>query len=215
MTLNVKRIITGPFQENSFIAWQKGLVACLVIDPGDEPGLIQNAIEEEDLEPVAIINTHAHLDHIGAVTELKNEFGISFYLHKNEKPVLNNFERDRAFFGMVPQGVPKVDQWYGSDELNIGSYTIRIIATPGHTPGGTCLVISDHIFTGDTLFAGSVGRTDLPGGNWDTLCSSLVKLMKEIPADYILHPGHGPDTTMKTEMSQNPFLFPLLKQVNS
>ena len=205
----------GPFQENSFIAWQKGLVPCLVIDPGDEPGLIQNAIEEEDLEPVAIINTHAHLDHIGAVTELKKEFGIPFYLHKEEIFVLNNFERDRAFFCMVPQGVPKVDQWYGSDELNIGSYTIRIIATPGHTPGGTCLVISDHIFTGDTLFAGSVGRTDLPGGNWDTLCSSLVKLMKEIPADYILHPGHGPDTTMKTEMSQNPFLFPLLSQVNS
>ena len=128
---------------------------------------------------------------------------------------MNNFERDRAFYGMVPQGAPKVDQWYGSDELNIGSYAIRIIATPGHTPGGTCLVISDHIFTGDTLFAGSVGRTDLPGGNWDTLCSSLVKLMKEISADYILHPGHGPDTTLKTEMSQNPFLFPLLKQVNS
>ena len=96
----------GPFQENSFIAWQKGLVPCLVIDPGDEPGLIQNAIEEEDLEPVAIINTHAHLDHIGAVTELKKEFGIPFYLHKEEKFVLNNFERDRAFFGMVSQGVP-------------------------------------------------------------------------------------------------------------
>jgi len=116
---------------------------------------------------------------------------------------------------MVPQGAPKVDQWYGSDELNIGSYTIQIIATPGHTLGGTCSANSDHIFTGDSLFTGSIGRTDFPSGNWDNLCSSLVKLIKETPADYILHPGHGPYTTMKTEMSQNPFFFPLLKQVNS
>ena len=215
MSLNVERVVTGPFQENSYVAWQDGSASCLVIDPGDDPELIIKEIVGEGLHPIALVNTHAHLDHIGGVSDLKEKYGIPFYLHPNEKPVLDGYERDCSFFGMKPKKTPTVDHWLNTGELKVGNFLIQCIETPGHTPGGTCLVINDHVFTGDTIFAGSVGRTDLPGGDWDTLCESLVKAMKEIPVDYILHPGHGPHTTLKNEMSQNPFLIPLLKRVNS
>ena len=215
MILNVERVVTGPFQENSYLAWQDGTSSCLVIDPGDDPEKITQSIEHHDLNPIAIVNTHAHLDHIGGVSELKTHFNISFYLHHQEKPVLDGYARDCAFFGMTPKETPEVDHWFGNEDLSIGDFEIQLVETPGHTPGGTCLVVNNHVFTGDTIFAGSVGRTDLPGGNWNTLCNSLVKAMKEIPGDFILHPGHGPDTTLEQEMSQNPFLIPLLNRVNS
>ena len=215
MSLNVERIVTGPFQENSYVIWQDGSPSCLVIYPGDDPELIIETILGKGLHPIAVVNTHAHLDHIGGVSDLKEKYEIPFYLHPNEKPVLDGYERDCAFFGMTPKVTPTVDHWLNTGELKVGDFLIQCIETPGHTPGGTCLVINDHVFTGDTIFAGSVGRTDLPGGDWNTLCESLVKAMKEIPGDYILHPGHGLHTTLKNEMLKNPFLIPLLKRVNS
>ncbi|HIN02605.1 MAG TPA: MBL fold metallo-hydrolase [Candidatus Marinimicrobia bacterium] len=215
MSLNVERIVTGPFQENSYVIWQDGSPSCLVIDPGDDPELIIETILGKGLHPIAVVNTHAHLDHIGGVSDLKEKYGIPFYLHPNEKSVLDGYERDCAFFGMTPKVTPTVDHWLNTGELKVGDFLIQCVETPGHTPGGTCLVINDHVFTGDTIFAGSVGRTDLPGGDWNTLCESLVKAMKEIPGDYILHPGHGLHTTLKNEMLKNPFLIPLLKRVNS
>ena len=215
MSLKVERIVTGPFQENSYVAWQDGLPSCLVIDPGDDPGLIIEVILGKDLSPIAVVNTHAHLDHIAGVSDLKEKYGIPFYLHPNEKPILDGYERDCAFFGITPKITPTVDHWLSAGELKVSDFLIQCVETPGHTPGGTCLIINDHVFTGDTIFAGSVGRTDLPGGNWDTLCDSLVKAMENISHNYILHPGHGPDTTLEKEIKQNPFLIPLLKRVNS
>ena len=97
----------------------------------------------------------------------------------------------------------------------IGEFKIELFSAPGHTPGGTCLIIHNHVFTGDTLFAGSIGRTDLPGGNWETLNNSLIRIMQVIPSDFVLHLGHGNDTTLKVVMEQNPFLLPLLNRVNS
>ncbi|MBT5363754.1 MAG: MBL fold metallo-hydrolase [Candidatus Marinimicrobia bacterium] len=215
MSLNIERVVTGPFQENSFITWQDNSKFCIIVDPGDDAHLIIQQLENLNLEPLAVINTHAHLDHIGAISDLKEKFTIPFYLHSLEKTILDGYERDCALFGMNQKTAPTVDHWFNSETIRIKTYEILLVETPGHTPGGTCLCIDRHVFTGDTIFAGSVGRTDLPGGDWDTLSQSLIKVMNEIPSDYILHPGHGLDTNLKTEMKQNPFLIPLLNRVNS
>ena len=215
MNLNVERVVTGPFRENSYIVWERESVSCLLIDPGDDSELIIESIKGQNLHPIAIVNTHAHLDHIGGVSDLTKYYKIPFYLHPNEKPILDGYEKDCAFFGMTPKRTPTVDHWLTTGEFEIGNFLIQCLETPGHTPGGTCLGVKNHVFTGDTIFAGSVGRTDLPGGNWDALCDSLVKAMEVIPSDYILHPGHGSSTTLNIEMSQNPFLIPLLNRVNS
>ena len=214
MNLNVKCIVTGPFRENSYLVWYKNSSCCIIIDPGDNPELIVEEINKNNFEPLAIVNTHAHLDHIGGVGTIQKKYKIPFYLHQNEKIILNNYTRDCRYFGIDSNSPPIVDYWFDSGKLELKEFTIKLLETPGHTPGGTCLVIEEHVFTGDTIFCGSIGRTDLPGGNWETLCDSLVKLMNDLPSDYILHPGHGQITSLSEEMSQNPFLIPLLNKVN-
>lgn len=188
----------------------------LFIDPGDEAQRLIETVEQLQITPLAIINTHAHLDHIGAVAELKDHFGIPFYLHRNEKPVLDSAESSYQMFGLPPRKAPVVDSWLEVDQpLEIGPFSITCIATPGHTPGGVCLRIDDHVFTGDTLFRGSIGRTDLPGGNWSELETSLVHLFQHLNAEDHIHCGHGPDTNRELELSGNPFVRPLQHRIAS
>ena len=187
----------------------------LFIDPGSEPEKLVDAADEHGFEPQAIINTHAHLDHIGAVRNLQSTYSNPFYIHSNEKVVLNEYARHSSFFGLGLKPAPEVDHWFEEGLLMIGEFKIELFSAPGHTPGGTCLIIHNHVFTGDTLFAGSIGRTDLPGGNWETLNNNLIRIMQVIPSDFVLHLGHGNDTTLKVVKEQNPFLLPLLNRVNS
>ena len=140
----------------------------LIIDPGDDENTIIDFINSEKLKPLAILNTHAHLDHIGAVSRLQEIFEISFYLHKKEKMILDLYEDSCEMFGLAAKKKPTVDEWITDHKnLTFKEFEVNIINTPGHTPGGLCYEISEHLFVGDTLFRGSVGRTDLPGGNWD------------------------------------------------
>ena len=215
MNLIVETIITGPFQENSFIGWSSNSNEAFLIDPGDDVHLIIDFIENNGLVPKAIINTHAHLDHIGAVQPLKEKYNIPFYLHKNESFILETYEASCKLFGLEPNPKPQVDIWFDSEcELNINKFKFNTINTPGHTPGGTCLQVENHIFVGDTIFKGSIGRTDLPGGNSSLLQKSLVHLMNSIDHNFTLHSGHGPDTTLKNELNENPFLIPLKNKLN-
>jgi len=161
------------------------------------------------------LNTHAHLDHVGAVTELKKEFNIPFYLHSEEKLILEYFTEHRRLFGLSQESVPEVDIWFKHEtQLKIGEFYFELIPVPGHTPGGTCLKISNHIFVGDTLFKGSIGRTDLPGGNSLMLQESLKKLMDNYAPDMIIHAGHGPDTRLGYEIKENPFLIAIKNKLN-
>ena len=215
MNLIVETVITGPFQENSFIGWNSNSNEAFLVDPGDDVQLIINLIESEDLVPKAIINTHAHLDHIGAVQPLKEKYNIPFYLHNKESFILDTYEASCGLFGIEPKAKPEVDFWFDSEcELDINKFKFKTINTPGHTPGGTCLQVNNHIFVGDTIFKGSIGRTDLPGGNSSLLQKSLIHLMNSIDHNFTLHAGHGPDTTLNNELNENPFLIPLKNKLN-
>ena len=215
MNLSVETIVTGPFKENSYFFWYNNSRDTILIDPGDDYNLICNQIDKNNLIPVAIINTHAHLDHIGAVSKLKQIYGIPFYLHEDEALILDTYKDTCDFFGVEAREKPEVDIWLKDDsEILINNFKINLFHTPGHTPGGICIKVDNHLFVGDTIFHGSVGRTDLPGGSWKKLESSLINLVKSMDPDIILHSGHGPDTTLVNEIEKNPFLIALNDKLN-
>ena len=207
MSIVIDYVTVGPFQENTFFVWNKNSHSVLLIDPGDDPDTILLKIKSLSLNPVGIINTHAHLDHVGAVAVIKDEFSVPFYLHQAEKQILEHYPDMCSMFGIKARKVPKVDHWINGDcDIQIEEFTITCIETPGHTPGGTTFLIEENCFCGDTLFAGSIGRTDLPGGNYTTLMESLKKMKNRLNHDWNIFPGHGPKTTMKNELYNNPFL---------
>jgi len=210
LSLRIETVITGLFKENSYIGWHVGSSNAFLIDPGDDYKLIIKVIEDNHLIPNVIINTHAHLDHISAVQPLKEKYNIPFYLHSEEKTILDTYEDSCQIFGLPIRQKPEVDIWFNDEQkIKIKQFTFNTLNTPGHTPGGTCLQLENHLFVGDTLFKGSIGRTDLPGGNLTKLESSLVHLLKSMNHNFIVHSGHGPDTSLGVELKENPFLIPL------
>ena len=215
MSLFVETSVTGPFEENSYFFWYNNSRDAILIDPGDDYNLICNQLDKKKLMPVAIINTHAHLDHIGAVSQLKQIYDIPFYLHEDEALILDTYKDTCDFFGVEQREKPEVDIWLKDDrEILINNFKINLFHTPGHTPGGICIKVDNHLFVGDTIFHGSVGRTDLPGGSWKKLESSLINLVKSMDPDIILHSGHGPETTLANEIEKNPFLIALNDKLN-
>lgn len=210
LILKIHKITTGPFQENGYIIHAENSSNCVIIDPGDNPNLFINTIEEKNLKPLAIINTHGHIDHIHAIQPIKEHFSIPFYIHQNEKMYIDHYPNACIAYGMTPNKKPVVDHWLNNEkDLQIGEFKFEVIHTPGHTTGGVCFKINGDMFTGDTLFKGSIGRTDFPGGDYGTLMNSLLKLTNEIPGETRIHSGHGPSTTMQEEIASNPFLAEL------
>jgi hydroxyacylglutathione hydrolase len=209
LRINIHKITAGPFQENGYIVHSERSSDCIIIDPGDSPELYIKEIENNNLKPIGILNTHGHIDHVHAVQPLKDHYSIPFYLHENDTMLLrDHYQEICLMYGMVPGKTPEVDVELNTEaEVLMGEYNIKIIHTPGHTPGGLCYQISGDIFTGDTLFKGSIGRTDLPGGDYNTLMDSLKLLIKSVPDDTKVHSGHGYSTTMKDEILSNPFLI--------
>ena len=215
MNLFIKTIVTGPFQENSYLLVDKSSNKCVLIDPGDEGQKIINYINEKNIIPLAIINTHAHLDHIGAISEIKEKYSIPFCLHVEEKPILDSYSLTCRMFGIKPAKSPSVDEWFhSSGELLIEPFKFLIIETPGHTPGGCSFLINDAIFVGDTLFKGSIGRTDLQGGDRKILDKSLVKLIKKLNPETTVYSGHGASTSIGFEKANNSFLIQLQSKLN-
>lgn len=211
MSLIIEKIVVGPFQENTYLLYHPENKDAILIDPGADGQKIKDELDDRHLTLIAILNTHAHIDHVGAVADLQEWFHVPFYLHEKERRVLNQLNDHSVMFGLPSIKNPKVTNWItGDKEYKIGSFTIKALHTPGHTPGGVCYLIDGHGFVGDTLFRGSVGRTDLSGGSWETLERSLKRIIRDIPKDMTLHTGHGFDTTLSQEFEHNPFLQPLV-----
>lgn len=201
----VKTLAVGPLEANCYIIADENNNKAVVIDPGDEPDRILD--ELDGLEVQYIILTHAHFDHAGAVGDIKEATGAELALHFEDSPILQAAHEHAAFWGFKVEPVPKPDILLNEgDELIVGDLRFHVIHTPGHSPGSICLYVNKVLITGDTLFAGSVGRTDLPGGNMNALKASYKRLMA-LPDDTAVLSGHGPASTIGRERADNFFSY--------
>jgi hydroxyacylglutathione hydrolase len=204
----------GAFMKNGFIVGCEATNDAVLIDPGDEiPGLLAFA-DRRSLSIRYILLTHAHVDHVTGVAAAKRALDVPIYLHRDDLFLYERAVESGAMFGLSVEPPPPVDEYYAPDQvIRFGTYEVRPHHTPGHCPGGVCLQIGKQgepgkeLFVGDTLFAGSIGRTDLPGGNYDTLIRSIRTVLFAFGDDAVVHPGHGPDTTIGRERRTNPFLI--------
>jgi len=210
MTLDVGMFTVGPVQENSFLVRASGAERALMVDPGDEPEKLLAAIEEAGVSLDAILLTHTHFDHIGAVAPVAKATGATVYCPKIEVPVLADIMRFVPWPGFGPFESYDADETVeGGEHLSLAGLEIDVIFTPGHSPGHVTYAIEDALFSGDVLFQGSVGRTDLPGGDWPTLARSIQSLLDAYPDETRVFPGHMGLTTLGRERATNPFLLEL------
>lgn len=205
--MRIHLLTVGPFAENAYLVRSDSGPEGYIVDPGDEFPRIARAVGELGMRPLAIVNTHAHLDHVGAVAECKRTWGIPFRLHRADEHLLANLAAQCAAFGLPPIEEPEVDDYLAEgEELPLGEETIQVIHTPGHSPGSVTLHCGANLLVGDVLFAGSVGRVDLPGGSWPVLAASIRDRLLVFPDTHEVYPGHGPSTTIGAERRTNPFL---------
>ncbi len=207
--MKIDPLIVGPLQSNCYIVYDEASLDALIIDPGDEPERIARAILNKKLNPVYIVCTHGHFDHIGGVAALQKKTGAKVVLHKDELEIYSSGKDQAAFWGYDIEDPPPPDRFVNEgDALSISGVQLEIIHTPGHSPGGICLYGEGVIFTGDTIFAGSVGRTDFHGGSIEELKKSFRRIISLPPATKI-YSGHGDATTVQAERTTNFFIHEL------
>ncbi len=203
----IKAFSVGPFPMNTYVVHEEEGADCLLIDPSDDLHVLYNYLDENNLNPVAIINTHAHLDHIRFTSEIQKKYNLPFYLNDEELPLLENLQQQGAMFGMETAQPPKQTHPLNEkDKFNVGSFTFAVIHAPGHSPGSMCFLFGKDLIGGDVLFFDSIGRTDLYKGDYNLLINSIKTKLFILPDDTRVHPGHGPSTTIGREKSSNPFL---------
>jgi hydroxyacylglutathione hydrolase len=203
----------GPFFKNGFIVGCETTREAVLIDPGDEIAGLLAFVERERLAVKHILLTHAHVDHVTGVAAAKRALGVQVFLHRDDLSLYERAEQSGAMFGLNVEPQPPIDVFYTAGQvIAFGEYEARPHHTPGHCPGGVCLQIGRQgtagkdLFVGDTLFAGAIGRTDLPGGDYQTLIASIRNVLFPFGDDAIVYPGHGPRTTIGEERRTNPFL---------
>jgi len=198
----------GPLQANCFIVGCEETRQAAVIDPGGDVERILSALQKDHLKLSVIINTHGHFDHIGANKALKQATGAQLMIHKLDAPMLAHASQAAAAWGLRADESPSPDRLLNDgDTIDCGNLRFEVIHTPGHSPGGSCFYIPEEkaLFVGDTLFAGSIGRTDLPGGDYDTLIRSIQTKLFILPDDTVVYNGHMELTTIGEEKQFNPF----------
>ncbi len=203
----------GPFFKNGFVVGCETTREAVLIDPGDEVQALLGFVRREGLHVRYVLLTHAHVDHVTGVGPAKDALGVPVYLHREDLFLYERAVEQGAMFGIPVPPLPAIDAFYEPGQvIAFGEYEVRPLHTPGHCPGGVCLQIGRRgeagkdLFVGDTLFAGSIGRTDLPGGSYETLLASIRNVLVPLGDDARVYPGHGPATTIGRERRTNPFL---------
>ncbi len=207
-TMKIKKMILGAVQTNCYLVFNDDTKEGIIIDPADSAERIIATIGNLQVKPVGILLTHGHFDHILAADFLKEHYGISVYLHKEEADLAANTGLNASkSFGMY--GTAQADVLAEDGEvLDLSGFSIKVLHTPGHTKGGACYYFENDqvLFSGDTLFAQSIGRTDLPTGSYSTLIRSVKEKLFTLPGKVLVFPGHGEETTIEYEMKYNPYV---------
>ena len=205
--MKIEVIVVSPFQQNSRIIICEKSKQAVIIDPGDEAERFAQKIAQLEVTPSYILATHGHIDHIGAVADLQQRLQLPFYIHEADRQFVDNLPLQATFYGMSGCRQPQVTRYIEDGEIfTVGELQGKAIHTPGHSPGSISFLFGKDLFVGDVLFAGSIGRTDLPGGDFKTLRTSIITRLYCLDPDTRVHSGHGPTTTIGREMTDNAFV---------
>lgn len=206
----IKQLEVGFFAENCYVIGCDETQEGVVIDPGDEISRILSTIHEHQLDIKYILLTHGHLDHVKELNALNRELRVPVLMHRDDQFLLDNLPAQAAAFGLSVSGIPRVDTYIKEgDRVDFGQIRFEILHTPGHSPGSVTFFTEELAFVGDVLFSGSIGRTDLPGGDYDTLMNSIKNKLYPLGDSTKIYSGHGPPTTIGSEKKTNPFLLNL------
>lgn len=212
--MRISTAAVAPLYKNGYLVSCEHTAEAVLIDPGDEVGQFLDAVRRERLRVKYILLTHAHFDHVTGVGAAKAELGAPVWLHPDDLFLYEHAVEQAQALGVAIEAPPPVDHFYEpAAQFTFGRYVVDVLPTPGHCPGGVCLAIGAQnsdtrgLLVGDTLFSGSIGRTDFPGGNHETLLRSIREVLFTFPDDTPVHPGHGPSTTIGRERKSNPFLI--------
>jgi hydroxyacylglutathione hydrolase len=201
-----QELTVGPLDVNCYILGCEETKEAVVIDPGGNAEEIKDSLDRLNLKAVFLLITHGHFDHTGGLKKLKELTNSSICIHKEDAFLLEEGSAHASLFGFNMDSVPRADRLLlDGEEIQLGRYNIKVIHTPGHSPGGVSYYIDNKIFVGDVLFAGSIGRTDLPGGNYKTLINAVKTKLFSLPGHTVVYPGHGNKTTIEEEIKTNPF----------
>ncbi|MBN6185964.1 MBL fold metallo-hydrolase [Aneurinibacillus sp. BA2021] len=213
LLLRIYTFSLGPLQTNCYIVANEQTKEAIIIDAGMQPGELLD--KAADYKVQAILLTHAHFDHMGGLEQVRKKTGAPVYIHASEQEWLTNPDLNGSsrwpMIGGAMTSAPAEHEVKEGDVLTLAGMEIVVFETPGHTPGGVSFLIGEELFSGDTLFAHSIGRTDLPGGNYEQLIASIQAKLMPLPEETRVYPGHGPDTTIGFERLHNPFIAGTLR----
>ncbi|MBI5017673.1 MAG: MBL fold metallo-hydrolase [Deltaproteobacteria bacterium] len=202
----VETLVVGMIQANCYLLGDEEAGEAVVIDPGGDTPVILRALQARKLKAVAIVATHGHFDHVEGLGGVKRATGAPILAHRADLPLIQGLTGQGLLFGIKVEAAPAPDRFLADGEtIPFGSKALTVLHTPGHSPGSVSLLVDKSVFVGDLLFAGSIGRTDLSGGDYDTLIASVRSKIFTLPDDTTVYPGHGPATTVGREKRTNPF----------